>query len=1418
VLSFSLIRRLVDSRRSFASRIGVQSRHARHLRFEHLEKRRMLAAGDLDLSFGGGDGIGTIDFAPGYYEEAADLAIQSDGRMLVIGNKYPQDQPLDFNIARFLVDGSPDPAFGQGGIVATNFSVPATGNPSADLAAGLAVQPDQKIVLVGRMNPNGTLESSDPSLDIALLRYNPDGTLDNTFGVNGKVRTDTGLNDSGTSVAVQPDGKIVVVGERGFGSPERDAVVARYNADGSLDPTFSTDGLAIIDNGIGNGISAAAVTIQPDGRILAGGSVVEGGDLDFAIIRLNTDGSLDSTFGVDGIVRTKFGTGLTEYVIFKGLALQSDGKIVAAGVSDSIDGQSNFAVARYNADGSLDSTFDSDGKLIVPAGSAPNRVQGIDLDSSGRIVLTGWINGPGFNADLVLMRLMPNGALDSAFGSNGIVYKDFGGTDGGADVVVQPDGNIIVAAHGGPGVGQTHVLRYLGGPLLVTNTNDSGPGSLRQAFLDVMALPYGPREIDFNIGSGGQQTIRPLTPLPFLDGPLVTIDGTTQPGFNGTPIIEIDGSRAVDPVNPANPVHGINAHMNGMIRGLVINSFSGRGMELGQSGSVVIEGNYVGVDVSGTVAKGNGDLGISVHDAGNVRIGGTTPLQRNVISGNRGSGIGVNNFVSAIIEGNYIGTDVSGTAAIPNFFGVTVFNCNQCQIGGTTSGAKNVIAGNSPSVGVWIAGGGSNTVEGNYIGVDATGQRALENATGGFPQIFILDSPDNVIGGTDTTARNVITGFVGVTIRGPSAYGNHVAGNYLGVAADGNTNVPLDIAVLLDGGTNNNVIGGLTEGSGNLIQDEHTYGGPNRPAVLLLETAGAGNAILQNSFISPSGMGIDLLLAPTTGGGGDGVTPNDHVDADVGANNGQNYPEIGGVSIVGSSAVFSGMLDSTPNKRFRIEYYSNPATTLPTARRGHTFLDFREVTTDANGLASIDATISLVDPGHRLFVATATLLAADGSPLETSEFSFNVAAVSANAPPTITTSHSTVTINEGATATNTGTYSDANAGDNVTITASQGTVTKTGTNSGTWSWSYFGPDDEATHTVTITADDGHGGIATTTFQLTVNNVAPTATNNSYATSQAIAVSGNVITDNTGSGADSDPAGANDPLTVSSHTNPANGTLVISASGVFTYTPNSTFAGTDSFTYTISDGDDGFATATVTIVVTAAAPGSIVTIPDCCLGRTALLIVGTAGNDTIQVEPGSSSSTLTVTINGVSSTVARPSDRIIVMAGAGDDDVQLAGAIANPAWLYGEAGNDHLNNGSGGGLLLGGDGNDELLGGDGRDVMIGGQGADRLIGNANDDILIAGLTTKDERTSVDHEKFWCEVLAEWSSTNAFAVRVQNLRDGTGGNAHNDGSLLRPEVVDDFFADQIDLLNGSSGDDWLIFLAGEDKVVGQTEETN
>jgi len=255
------------------------------------------------------------------------------------------------------------------------------------------------------------------------------------------------------------------------------------------------------------------------------------------------------------------------------------------------------------------------------------------------------------------------------------------------------------------------------------------------------------------------------------------------------------------------------------------------------------------------------------------------------------------------------------------------------------------------------------------------------------------------------------------------------------------------------------------------------------------------------------------------------------------------------------------------------------------------------------------------------------------------------------------------------------------------------------------------------------------------------------------------------------------------------------------------------AGTYILTFTVRDDDGGEGTASALVTIL---PWQMQPDP-CDPGLTALVVSGTASDDTMIIHPGSKGA-VQVTLNGTLLGSFTPTGRIIAYGLAGDDNIQVAGAICQQTWLYGDAGNDRLNAGNGGSLLIGGEGNDQLLGGNGRDVMIGGEGTDSLVGNSNDDILVAGYTTKDDRSVVGHDAFWCAVLDEWDSSNAFAARIQNLTTGTGGNAHNGSNFLLPNVRDDLSPNAVDFLNGCSGDDWLILVISEDNVAGKAEAIN
>ena len=238
--------------------------------------------------------------------------------------------------------------------------------------------------------------------------------------------------------------------------------------------------------------------------------------------------------------------------------------------------------------------------------------------------------------------------------------------------------------------------------IVVTTTADKGAGSLRQAIIDANASTT-PSTIEFNIGSGGPQSILPITPLPALSN-AITIDGTSQPGYSGTPIIQLGGSQIKDPMTLSTGSNGLLIKSgNCTIRGLVINNFNGNGIEIEGGGKNLIAGDYIGTDISGQISFPNAGDGIFTINSRSNTIGGTTAADRNLISGNGGSGIDIisttNNVVgSNIIQGNFIGTDATGLGGLGNTYdGITLNTTSNNTVGGISASAGNTIAYNGGS-------------------------------------------------------------------------------------------------------------------------------------------------------------------------------------------------------------------------------------------------------------------------------------------------------------------------------------------------------------------------------------------------------------------------------------------------------------------------------------------------------------------------------------------------------------------------------------------------------------------------------------------------------------------------------------------------------------------------------------------------
>jgi parallel beta-helix repeat protein len=377
-----------------------------------------------------------------------------------------------------------------------------------------------------------------------------------------------------------------------------------------------------------------------------------------------------------------------------------------------------------------------------------------------------------------------------------------------------------------------------GDTIAVTNTNLSGPGSFKQAIITANTNP-GPNTIVFNISGTPPFTIAPTNALDAITAPVV-IDATTQPGFAGTPVVELNGAATGGGTVGLRFSSGASR-----LRGLAINRFPVQLIQL-DSASNTIQGNFIGTDVTGTQArgKGSGSYGILVESPGNL-IGGTNAGNGNVIAGGNDTGIYLLTASNNIVQGNLIGLGATGGTSLSNLFnGIAVYNSGGNLIGGPAPAAGNIISGNGAS-GVYLTGTAStgNVIQGNRIGTDSSGSNAVGNATG--DGITIISAPGNLV------VSNLISGnaLAGVSIQ--SATGNQVLGNFIGCDVNGNLALTnRNSGVSISGGSGNQ-IGGTDAGAGNVISGNKLDG--------ITLTGGTSANVIQGNLIGVTAAGTALL-------------------------------------------------------------------------------------------------------------------------------------------------------------------------------------------------------------------------------------------------------------------------------------------------------------------------------------------------------------------------------------------------------------------------------------------------------------------------------------------------------------------------------------------------------------------------------
>ena len=524
----------------------------------------------------------------------------------------------------------------------------------------------------------------------------------------------------------------------------------------------------------------------------------------------------------------------------------------------------------------------------------------------------------------------------------------------------------------------------------VTTTADGGAGSLRQAILDANghANSGGPDQIQFAIPGTEVHTIAPLTPLPRITDS-VFIDGLTQPGASGaswppTLKIVLSGNNAGANADGLAFEHPAD---NSTVRGLVINQFSNAGIRFVatftadpitpgvENGS--IHGNFIGTDVTGTSRLGNGTGILIEHsETGGNQVGGGTTETRNVISGN---GTGINMWRSKggapnRVEGNFIGTDVTGTVDLGNTtYGVVAGtgapkSFGSIVVGGTTAGARNIISGNDQD-GLAVT---TVSVLGNYIGTDVTGTARLGNGGNG----VTINNASGIQG-------NVISANAGAGVK-TTIFGfqTGIQGNLIGTDVTGTLNLGNGLdGVWLTDFTQFAVIGKFFDTPEPVMPNVIAFN--QRDGVRIEGPNCLHNVINYNSIFANGGLGINLNA--------DGVTRNDSDDSDSGTNGLQNFPVLTSAVSNGSTTKIQGTLKSTPNFKHTIQFFSNFAVDPTTYGEGQAWLADLEVTTDGSGHATIDKDLPTSAIVGTLITATATLTDPAASSAEqynsTSEFS-----------------------------------------------------------------------------------------------------------------------------------------------------------------------------------------------------------------------------------------------------------------------------------------------------------------------------------------------------------------------------------------------------------------------------------------------
>ena len=947
------------------------------------------APGDLDTTFDG-DGL-VITNLGGSADSAFQAALRPTGEILVGGNA---SSAVDLGVVQYMPDGSIDTSFGVAGVALANFG-------ANDQATVTLLQPDGKVVLAGHTTfPSGTR-------DWALARFDAAGVLDTSFDGDGMVTTNFSGEDNAQGGVLQPDGKIVIVG---FSSPSgRRWSLARYNANGSLDSTFGTGGKVTTTVG-GSDQIARAVALQSDGKIVAAG--FDGSNV--VVARYATDGTLDTAFGGTGIVVTDVpGSGRD-----LGFAVEvlSSGKILVAGVANGA-----FAILRYDANGMLDTTFDTDGFAVTDFGPGEDTANGVAVLPNGQYLTVGDKRGAPRSFGLVLYNT--DGSLDTGFGTGGLLTTGFGGGIAVArDVVIQTDGKAVVVGVTtaiGASASDFAIARYnldlpTTGSIHEFKFEDAeGGGDPQLGFLDAVVVNESNQMNRACIGDGaGGFTCN-------------DVSGDMEKG-TGVAVGDVDADGNLDAA-----ISNSTFHLSEVCFG------DGTG---GFSSCTDISGD---ASTDREIAVGHVDSDVHLD----VVLAGQNDENRVCLGDGAGgfncADISTSTDLSTDVKLGFIDGDSNLDAVIANE-GQTNEVCLGDGAGNLACSA--VSADTNFSFGVdlgYVDAGG--TLDAVFANGNQKNSVCLGDGTGGFSCSDV--STDN------RNSQDVALGDLDGDSDADAVFANHNSTNRvcLGdgtggfVCQDASPDSVLTISV------------GLGDFDGDTILDAFFANTSNQVNHICIGNgAGAFTCSNVSTGLDSTRVAVGNLGGPTAA-----------------------KPPMAGVEFTLTGGSLAVPLVTVTNGAGEFSFDDlDPGTYTVTETVPFGYIS----TTGASTVVTIDAGEQVV-----AFTAQTTL---DPGEFETVNPDLNFGN-KPNSDPTVGADTDPVEVDEGDTANNTGTVSDPD-GDTVSLTASVGVVVNNG--NGTWSWS-FDTDDGPTEsqTVTINGDDNNGGIDDAEFDLTVNNVAPTAT-------------------------------------------------------------------------------------------------------------------------------------------------------------------------------------------------------------------------------------------------------------------------------------------------------------------------------------